>query len=342
MKRFALTRITTLAVCFALLAGTLPGYAYAPAVVHPETVPSHAYVGDRDLFGLTDADARAAITTGVAVPALAAVTVKGKGKTLTFRPSKSAVVVDVDATLQKAYDSTVSADTTYALTPALSLKSSVVTGWAETVAKKINRSKKNAYRSVYKKKHKLVLHKEIVGYQVHKAKTATKLNAAVASEIASIGLKPATVTAVVIEHKPKVTRKNIPKAILVVQSQFKIKLYKGAHVEKTYRCAVGTAAHPTPNGKWKVTNKVKNPSWHNPGSAWAANMPSYIGPGPNNPLGTRAIYINASGIRMHGIPASENWSIGHRASHGCMRMLRSSVEDFYPRVKVGITVWIIR
>jgi len=341
MKRFALTRITTLALCFAMLAGTLPGYALTPAAVHSDPVPTHAYVGDRDLFGLSDAEARAAITTGVAVPALNKITVKGKGKTLTFAPGKSAVYVNVDATLQKAYSATDTV-TTYTLNPVLATKSSVVSGWAKTIAKKINRSRKNAYRTVYKKKHKLVLHKERIGYQVHQAKTTTKLAAAIASEIASTGVKPATVTPVVILNKPKVTRRNIAKAILVVQSQFKIKLYKGAHVEKTYRCAVGTAAHPTPNGKFKVTQKVKNPSWHNPGSAWASGMPSYIGPGPNNPLGTRAIYISASGIRMHGIPASENWSIGHRASHGCMRMWRGSVEDFYPRVKVGITVWIIK
>jgi len=341
MKRFALTRITTLAVCFAMVAGALPGYALTPATDTPGTVPSHAYVGDRDLFGMTEADARAAVATGVVVPSLAPITVTGKGKTLTFSPRKSAVTVNIDATLQQAYSATDTV-TTYTLNPVLVSHPTVISAWATSVAKKINRSRKSAYRTVSKKYHKLVLHKEIVGYQVHKAKTAAKLTDVVASEIASPGLKPAAVTAVVIEHKPKVTRKNIAKAILVVQSQFKIKLYKGAHVEKTYRCAVGTAAHPTPNGKFKVTNKVKNPSWHNPGSAWAANMPSYIGPGPNNPLGTRAIYISASGIRMHGIPASENWSIGHRASHGCMRMWRKSVEDFYPRVKVGITVWIIK
>jgi lipoprotein-anchoring transpeptidase ErfK/SrfK len=69
-------------------------------------------------------------------------------------------------------------------------------------------------------------------------------------------------------------------------------------------------------------------------------MPSVIGPGPNNPLGTRALYLNASGIRIHGTP---NWrSIGHRASHGCLRMRRRDVENLYPRVPVGTAVWITK
>ena len=140
--------------------------------------------------------------------------------------------------------------------------------------------------------------------------------------------------------KPKVTRKNIGKAILVVLSHYSVKLYKGTKIEKTYRCAIGMPGFSTPTGKWRVTGKVKNPSWYNPGSAWGRNMPSVIGPGPSNPLGTRAIYLNASGIRFHG--TSKDYSIGRRASHGCMRMHRWDVEDFYPRVPVGTTVWIVR
>ncbi|HEY5468105.1 MAG TPA: L,D-transpeptidase [Coriobacteriia bacterium] len=43
--------------------------------------------------------------------------------------------------------------------------------------------------------------------------------------------------------------------------------------------------------------------------------------------GTRALYLDAPGIRIHGIPPSEDWSIGSPASHGCMRMHRRDAED---------------
>jgi lipoprotein-anchoring transpeptidase ErfK/SrfK len=337
MKRFASVRIIALAVCFTLLAGIVPSYAVAPAALHADVVPTHATIAGHDLYGLSDAAARAAITSGAVVPSLRSIVAKGKGHTFTFS-AKKAVVINVDATLAKAYAVTDTV-TPYALTPVLSISSGVVSGWSATIAKKINRSRKSAYRSV--KKQRLVLHAEVVGYSVNTSKTSAKLKAALASEIASPGLRAASVSAVVTDLKPKVTRKNITKAILIVLSQFRIKLYKHGKIEKTYPCATGMPAYPTPTGKFRVTGKVKFPTWRNPGSAWARNMPAYITGGANNPLGTRAIYTSASGIRMHGVPASENWSIGHRASHGCLRMHRWDVEDFYPRVPVGITVWIV-
>jgi L,D-transpeptidase ErfK/SrfK len=69
-------------------------------------------------------------------------------------------------------------------------------------------------------------------------------------------------------------------------------------------------------------------------------MPSYIGPGPRNPLGTRALYLNASGIRIHGTNNSN--SIGTAASHGCMRLRRADIEDLYPLVPIGTPVFIRR
>ena len=337
MNRIALTRILTLALCLALFAGTVPSYAIVPPAVHSDPVPSHALVAGHDLFGLTDADARALIASGVVLPSLPAIVVKGKGHKLTFS-AKKAIAINVDATLQRAYDAT---DTTtpFDLAPVLSVTPSVVTGWTNTLAIKINRSRTDAYRTV--KGDHLVLHAERVGYSVGKAATATRIKAVLASEIASPGARPAAVTAVVTDVKPKVTRANITKAIIIVLHEFRIKLYKHGKIEKTYACAIGQPRYPTPTGKFKVTGKVKFPTWRNPGSAWARNMPAVIRGGANNPLGTRAIYTSASGIRMHGVPASENWSIGHRASHGCLRMHRWDVENFYPRVPVGIVVWIV-
>ena len=337
MKRLAPARIITLAMCLALLAGVVPSYAAVPASVPSQPVPSHATVGGLPLSGLSGAEARAAIASATAVPSLSTIVVKGKGHTFKFS-AKKAVKVNIDATLREAYDATDTV-TPFELTPVFSITSSVVSGWSNMIAKKVNRSRKDAYRTV--KGHRLVLHAERIGYSVNKAKMTAKLKAVVASEIASPGVKPSTVSAAVTDLKPKVTRKNITKAILIVLSQFRIKLYKHGKIEKSYPCAIGQPAYPTPTGKFKVTGKVKFPTWHNPGSAWARNMPSYIRGGANNPLGTRAIYTSASGIRMHGVPASENWSIGHRASHGCLRMHRWDAEDLYPRVPVGIIVWIV-
>jgi lipoprotein-anchoring transpeptidase ErfK/SrfK len=335
MKRFTATWIVMLALCATLVVGMAPGCAVATP---SGPVPSHAMVSGLSLFGLSYSAARAAIVASMPVPPLAPITVKARGHIVKKLWLKSAVVLNADATLAQAY-SAVDTVTVYNLAPVLAAKSNVISGWTNSIAGKVHRSSKNAYRSV--KNKRLVFHAEIVGYQVNKKKTTDLLSKIVAAEMASPHLAPRTVYAPMITLHPDVTRANIPKAILIVLSQFRIKLYNHDKLEKSYPCAIGMLKYPTPTGHFKVTRKVKNPTWYNPGSAWAKNMPPVIHGGPNSPLGTRAIYTSAPGIRMHGVPASENWSIGHRASHGCLRMHRKDVEDLYPRVQVGIPVWII-
>jgi L,D-transpeptidase ErfK/SrfK len=94
--------------------------------------------------------------------------------------------------------------------------------------------------------------------------------------------------------------------------------------------------YSTPIGAWHVVEKELHPVWINPGTAWAAGMPKEIGPGPANPLGLRALRLDAPGILIHGTP--EDSSIGHWASHGCIRMHETDALALYPLVPVGTPV----
>jgi L,D-transpeptidase ErfK/SrfK len=86
-----------------------------------------------------------------------------------------------------------------------------------------------------------------------------------------------------------------------------------------------------------IVNKRINPTWVNPAKdTWGAGEPDFIPPGPDNPLGTRAMDLSAPGIRIHGTPA--DYSIGHYASHGCIRMHIWEAEDLFNRVQVGTPV----
>lgn len=107
----------------------------------------------------------------------------------------------------------------------------------------------------------------------------------------------------------------------------------------SYRVAVGTSAHPTPTGNFRIINKAKNPTWNPPDSAWAAGM-GPVPPGPDNPLGTRWMGLNSPGIGIHGTPAAS--SIGTAASHGCIRMRIPEAEDLFDRVFVGTPVEIVK
>jgi lipoprotein-anchoring transpeptidase ErfK/SrfK len=68
-------------------------------------------------------------------------------------------------------------------------------------------------------------------------------------------------------------------------------------------------------------------------------MPARIGPGPSNPLGTRALALNAPGILIHATP--DVASIGYSASHGCVRMAPGDEQDLFGRVGVGTPVVIV-
>lgn len=113
-------------------------------------------------------------------------------------------------------------------------------------------------------------------------------------------------------------------------------LMDGPSLLKRYRVAVGMTGHPTPIGTWRIIRKKENPTWHNPNQPWSEDMPPFIGPGPSNPLGTRALYLNASGIRIHGTYLRN--SIGRAASHGCIRMYREDSEELFELIPVGTLV----
>lgn len=137
--------------------------------------------------------------------------------------------------------------------------------------------------------------------------------------------------------KPKVPDAKIGKTIVVDRTINQLSLYNGFDLEKTYPVATAAAGYVTPPGDWTIIDKQENPTWTNPApDTWGADLPAFIPPGPGNPLGTRALYLDASGIRIHG--TYDVSSIGTHASHGCIRMLMSDVEEIYPLVPIGTRV----
>jgi lipoprotein-anchoring transpeptidase ErfK/SrfK len=145
---------------------------------------------------------------------------------------------------------------------------------------------------------------------------------------------------------PKVSTPQIDKeyatTLVVDRNNFRLKLYKDLKLLKTYPIAVGMVGLETPAGLYHIQNKAVNPAWTMPNSSWVAEADrGKVIPGgtAGNPLKARWLGI-FDGAGIHGIDPSEYGSIGHAASHGCVRMTIEDVEDLYDRVPVGAPIYI--
>jgi lipoprotein-anchoring transpeptidase ErfK/SrfK len=118
--------------------------------------------------------------------------------------------------------------------------------------------------------------------------------------------------------------------IIVSLPDRKLALLENDEVVKVYAVAIGKGTSPTPAGDFEIVNRLENPTYYHPHVV--------IGPGPQNPLGTRWIGLNKKGFGIHG--TNEPRSIGKAASHGCIRMAKADLEELFTRVRPGDEVLI--
>ena len=114
----------------------------------------------------------------------------------------------------------------------------------------------------------------------------------------------------------------------------------------TYPVAMGRSGWQTPTGPTKVISKTKDPTWFIPESIREYTLdqkgrmlPELIPAGPDNPLGTRAIYLKFKNILIHG--TNNESSIGKLVSSGCIRMYNHHVEALFAQVEPGTPVIIL-
>jgi lipoprotein-anchoring transpeptidase ErfK/SrfK len=323
-------RSVSVALALTLVLGVAPAFA----LDGEPTVTANVTVAGVSLTGMTAVQAHDAIAAACTTPTLEPLEVDATGTLVVLKVS-AAVTCDFDAMVAEALAASV--DTT--LVPRWSADTTAVAAFVASVARTVDRKPVDAQRSV--RNRRLRVTAPVNGRAVDKAAAITLLTAAIDAEIAAGGVAQPRVVLPVLTLVAKGPL-SLGKTIIVVLSERKVYLYNNSKLEKAYRCAVGQRKYPTPLGTWKIVRKVTNPGWYNNGADWAKRMPWYIRPGRNNPLGTRALYLNAPGIRIHGIPASENSSIGHAASHGCIRLKNSDAINIFPRVPVGTPVYIVK
>ena len=99
------------------------------------------------------------------------------------------------------------------------------------------------------------------------------------------------------------------------------------------------------SGVAKVGRREEWPSWTPTADIKKrlTDIPDFVGPGPHNPLGARALYLFTGNkdtlYRIHGTNQPEY--IGSAISSGCIRMTNEDVIDLYNRVKLGTPVVVL-
>jgi L,D-transpeptidase ErfK/SrfK len=116
--------------------------------------------------------------------------------------------------------------------------------------------------------------------------------------------------------------------ILVSIPDRKLAVIERGKVIHTFPVSVGASVSPSPTGEFRIIYRISNPTYYHPGVV--------IPPGSENPIGPRWIGLSKSGYGIHGTNQPD--SIGHAASHGCIRLRNRDIKQLFEMVRVGDVV----
>jgi lipoprotein-anchoring transpeptidase ErfK/SrfK len=297
--------------------------AATPAAAPTRVIPAGVSVGGVRVGGLSAEPARLRVQTAFARP----VSVAYQGRVLTVTPREVAAAISVDAAVSSALAATPRSDI------ALPVKYS------------------------HEKLDKLV---SVLAHRYGRPARAARVTGATAAGPTFASAKPGlavdakTMHAALVQLLQDGTRAplqllthavpakrtvaNFGPVIVITRGVNTLKLYDGRRLVRTFHVATGQSAYPTPGGVWRIVDMQRNPWWRPPTSDWARGLKP-IPPGPSNPLGTRWMGLDASGVGIHGTNAPA--SIGYSLSHGCIRMQVPEAEWLFQHVQLGTPVVIL-
>ena len=113
------------------------------------------------------------------------------------------------------------------------------------------------------------------------------------------------------------------------------------YIYNLYPSSVPMSDELTRRGRTKVVKKVEGPSWRPTPSMLERNpeWPEFMPPGPENPLGTHALYLSWQYYRIHG--THDTRKIGRRSSNGCIGLYNEHSNELFSLTRVGTQVLLI-
>jgi lipoprotein-anchoring transpeptidase ErfK/SrfK len=340
------TQIAVVAVVTLLLALVGVGYAYDSS--EKDKIADGVTVGGVDVGGMNEAEAKRAVRRQLLGPLRHSLRVGYVGESWTLNGKSLRVNADLDTAVEEALaesrdggfpgrlvryvtggsvDKQVPAEVTYSR--------SAINRFVRQVADEVDREAQDASVEPSAVSLEVVAAKN--GRKLRDNLLTRQLRAAVLNADADH-----TIAARTHYTKPDVTTKEVaaayPSYLTLDRGAFTLRLWKDLKLAKTYTVAVGQEGLETPEGLYHIQEKEENPTWHVPESDWAGSLAGQdIPPGPSNPIKARWMGIY-EGAGIHG--TEETYSLGTAASHGCVRMGISDVEELYDQVEVGTPIYI--
>jgi lipoprotein-anchoring transpeptidase ErfK/SrfK len=324
--------------------------AYAFDQSRSDRIAPGVKIGGVDIGGLSTAAARDRLNARAVEPRRRTLRVHAGAHTFTLPAKTSRITADIDVALDRALADSrkgwLGARVAHALTDkrvneSLSLRihyaPGVVASLTKRVAATVRRSPVDA--SVKPSASGLSVHQSHRGRALDASALKRKLAASLTS-----ARRPPTITATTHPVAPNVSSAQLaskyPAYIVIDRRDHVLRFFHHLKPSQSFPIAVGKQGLETPPGLYDVQWKETNPSWHVPNSSWAGSLAGQtIPPGPADPIKARWMAFNG-GAGIHGIDPSEYGSIGHDASHGCVRMRIPDVIALYARTPVHTPVFV--
>lgn len=109
---------------------------------------------------------------------------------------------------------------------------------------------------------------------------------------------------------------------------------------RVYPTSVPISEELTKRGYTKIVRKKVGPDW-TPTASMMERFPEYryMPPGPDNPLGTHAMYFDWPAYLIHG--THDTRKIGRQSSDGCIGLYNAQIAEIFQLCPVGTQVRLI-
>jgi hypothetical protein len=306
------------------------------AAQEPDRIAPGATVAGVDVGDLTVPEAAAVLRAGLAPRMREPITVAVAGRRVSLDPRRLGVRLDPGATARRALRAGRRELTSLNVRPVLSFRRRAVRRFVLGLRERVALAPRDATLTITLRRMRR--HRSYGGRKLRERQLLVRI-----VKLLREPQRPRRVRGTRRRIEADVTWRDLerihPTVVTIDRAGFRLRLFKRLRYDRSYPIAVGAAGYDTPTGLFSIISKQVDPPWHAPNRPWAGPYAGKTVPGgaPDNPLKARWLGVTGA-VGIHG--TAEPWSLGTRASHGCIRMHVPDVIDLYGRVPLGTPVLI--